>query len=363
MPRLATLFAALGATLLLATPGGASLHRSHAARAQYAVVDLGTLGGTTSFATAINRSGSVVGYAATSGDGASHAFLWRHGVMTDLGVLPGGTNSRANAINDRGQIVGSSDALTPSLNSSTDIVASQAFLYSRGKLTDIDPDAKLSYTPGSWAYAINDAGQVVGDVLASSGDSQAFLYSGGSFATLPIVGDEPQARGINRRGAIVGSTFVNTSPPFLFAGGVQTNLGTAPGQAEAINDRGMIAGWAQVAGGYSHAFLDTAFLGTAGTTLTDLGTLGGLTSQANALDGDGRTVGTAQIAGGAAHAFLYQRGAMVDLNALIAGSSGWVLENATGINAGGEIVGVGTINGAEHAFLLVPKGLHVRADG
>ncbi len=355
MPRLATLFAVLAATLLLATPGGASLHRSSATRVQYSVVDLGTLGGTSSFATAINRSGAVVGYAATAGDGASHAFLWRHGVMTDLGVLPGGTNSRANAINDRGQIVGSSDALTPSLNSSTDIVAPQAFLYAHGQLTDIDPDTKLSYTPGSWAYAINNAGQIVGDVLAPSGDSQAFLYSGGSFATLPITGDEPQARDINRHGAIVGSAFVNTLPPFLFAGGVQTSLGTAPGQAEAINDRGMVAGWAQVAGGSSHAFLDTA------GTLTDLGTLGGLTSQANALDAAGRTVGTAQIAGGAAHAFLDQRGTMIDLNTLIAGSSGWVLENATGVNAGGEIVGVGTINGTEHAFLLVPKGLHMRA--
>ena len=238
MPRLAMLFAALAATLLLATPGGASLHRAHPAHAQYMVVDLGTLGGTTSFATGINRSGSVVGYAATAGDAAAHAFLWRHGVMIDLGVLPGGTNSRANAINDRGQIVGSSEALTPSLSSPTGIVASQAFLYARGELTDIDPNTKLSYTPGSSAYAINNAGQVVGDVLAPSGDSQAFSYSGGSFAILPIAGDEPQARGINRRGAIVGSTFVNTSPPFLFAGGVQTNLGAAAGQAEAVNDRG-----------------------------------------------------------------------------------------------------------------------------
>ena len=107
-------------------------------------------------------------------------------------------------------------------------------------------------------------------MLAPSGDSQTFLYGGGAFATLPIAGDEPQARGISRRGAVVGSTFVNTSPPFLFANGVQANLGTAAGQAEAINDRGMIAGWAQVAGGSSHAFLANA------GTLTDLGTLGRL---------------------------------------------------------------------------------------
>ena len=96
--------------------------------------------------------------------------------------------------------------------------------------------------------------------------------------------------------------------------------------------------------------------------MTDLGTLGGNTSQANALDARGRAVGTAQTAAGAAHAFLDQRGDMVDLNSLIGGAPGWVLENATGINGGGEIVGVGTIDGTEHAFLLVPQAPHVRAN-
>jgi probable HAF family extracellular repeat protein len=351
MPRLATLLAALAATLLLATPGGASLHRSHPAPAQYAVVDLGTLGGTTSFATGINRWGWVVGYSATAGDAASHAFLWRHGIMTDLGTLPGGVNSRANAINGTGEIVGSSDALTPSLSPAGDVVAPQAFLYSRGKLTDIDPDSHLSYTPGSWAYGINDAGQVVGDVLAPSADSLAFLYSGGVFGTLPLSGMEPQARGINRRGEIVGSSWVDQAPPFLFAGGVQASLGSAPGQAEAINATGAIVGELKTPGGSSHAFLSVA------GALTDLGTLGGPTSRANALDGSGRVVGTADVAGGAAHAFLYRHGAMVDLDDLISPASGWSLENATGINASGEIVGVGLHNGAEHAFVLVPNRL------
>ena len=362
MSRLAVFAAAIAVTLVAAATGGAARHPAHPGRSAdnvraYTVTDLGTLGGTTSSATGINAEGSVVGYSTIAGDAASHGFLWRHGVMTDLGTLPGGTNSRANAINDLGQIVGSSDALTPSANAAGQVVAPQAFLYSHGKLTDIDPDTQLSYTPGSWAYAINDAGQVVGDVLAPSGDSHAFLYSGGSFATLAISGDEPQARGINRRGAIVGSTFVDASPPFVFAGGTQTNLGSAPGQAEAINARGTVAGWAQVAGGYHHAFLGTA------ASLTDLGTLGGLMSQANAVSNTGDAVGTADVAAGAAHAFLYRHGVMSDLNSAIPAASGWVLESATGVNSEGEIVGVGTVNGVEHAFLLVPKGPHRRANG
>jgi cellulose 1,4-beta-cellobiosidase len=43
------------------------------------------------------------------------------------------------------------------------------------------------------------------------------------------------------------------------------------------------------------------------------------------------------------------------LNQLIPGTSGsWLLQSATGINDAGEIVGTGTTNGFQHAFLLTP---------
>jgi probable HAF family extracellular repeat protein len=71
--------------------------------------DLGTLGGTVSYAQGINNSGQVVGY--DQNNGADSAFLYSGGVMQDLHNLlaPGFTNwyiSTANAINDSGQIVG-----------------------------------------------------------------------------------------------------------------------------------------------------------------------------------------------------------------------------------------------------------------
>jgi probable HAF family extracellular repeat protein len=67
----------------------------------YTIIDLG-LGA----AYDLNDRGQVVGYSTTA-SGETHAFLWKDGVMIDLGTL-GGTCSNAYAINRSGQIVGSS---------------------------------------------------------------------------------------------------------------------------------------------------------------------------------------------------------------------------------------------------------------
>lgn len=71
------------------------------------MIDLGTLGGALSEAYDVNESLEVVGASVLANSPVSHAFLWRHGVMTGLGTL--GTtneNSAAEGINDHSLIVG-----------------------------------------------------------------------------------------------------------------------------------------------------------------------------------------------------------------------------------------------------------------
>jgi probable HAF family extracellular repeat protein len=69
------------------------------------ITDLGTLGGTYSYAYALNTDGQVVvGYAYTAGDAAVHAVRWDGAAITDLGTL-GGTDSLAYAVSSNGQVV------------------------------------------------------------------------------------------------------------------------------------------------------------------------------------------------------------------------------------------------------------------
>ena len=81
-----------------------------ASAVDWTIEDLGTLGGTYSYAYGINNLGQVVGTAQTSA-GAWHAFLYSGGVMTDLNSkLPANSGwielSQANSINNNGQVVG-----------------------------------------------------------------------------------------------------------------------------------------------------------------------------------------------------------------------------------------------------------------
>jgi probable HAF family extracellular repeat protein len=70
---------------------------------RYTVTDLGTLGGTFSSGEGINNRGWVDGFATLPGDTTTHAFLWRNGVMTEIGT-PGLNSLVAYPFNERGEV-------------------------------------------------------------------------------------------------------------------------------------------------------------------------------------------------------------------------------------------------------------------
>jgi probable HAF family extracellular repeat protein len=130
---------------------------------QGVVTRLGTLPGYGAGETTdINEKGQVVGLLGTYNI-SSRAFLWQKGQMTDLGTF-GGPSSRATAINNRGEIVG--DAETPEEHQSgigQRSYVRHPFVYRDGKLWNLN---ELIPADSGWTLIevldINDAGQIVG---------------------------------------------------------------------------------------------------------------------------------------------------------------------------------------------------------
>lgn len=120
-------------------------------------VDLGTLGGTTSYGYEINRRGHIVGYSQTEGNWTVAPFLWKGGVMHKLKSL-GGLNAHAYSVNDHDQIVGDSD---------TKRSLWFATLWEGGKPIAL---GNLPGTEFSTAASINKDGVVVGYSRVGTGD-------------------------------------------------------------------------------------------------------------------------------------------------------------------------------------------------
>ncbi len=242
------------------------------------VTNLGTLGGRVGTGRDINNANQIVGNAWTPmPEEDSHAALWQDGDIIDLGTL-GGPFSDARAVNELGMIVGWSWNVdwdrrpvfwTPDLQGPFELPS-----FAPPDLT-------------AMAMAVNDAGQIVGEVQVESPNSlvlvRAALWDGGEVTDLGLLAEagegtgifgpaliSTRATGINNDGVIVG----NSDPPaeepevrhgpFVYRDGQMTNLNdllhaSASGwmvmAAGAINDAGVIAGDAQFNGGDRKAVL------------------------------------------------------------------------------------------------------------
>jgi probable HAF family extracellular repeat protein len=158
---------------------------------------LGTLGGQSSWANAINKHGQVVGLS-DAGGGIEHAFLWDSGSMHDLGTL-GGKRSEASDINDQGQIVGVSEGSTKG-SWWTGQPLSRAFLWQNGQMNEL---GALPGAPSSLASGINNLGQIVGSSPSEEGGNfRAFLWQDGEMSNLGT--SKAVANAINDSGQIVG---------------------------------------------------------------------------------------------------------------------------------------------------------------
>lgn len=252
----------VGAGLLAVGAGPAygadtSSAESVAGSVQYSVQDLGTLGGTRSEATAIDRN-TVVGSSLTRGDAAEHAFAYdlRRHTMTDLGTL--GDSSRATGA-EGDYVVGESDL-------STDGPA-HGFAYNVRTRRLVD----IGTLGGSTTNITGLNGDTVVGTSSLSGDvvTHAFAYSLRT-RTMTDLGSLAGPSGDSSAAAVSGAIVVGSSSL------PNTPATTMHGFAYNLRTR----------------------------TMTDLGTLGGSSSTANDISGS-TVVGQSRTAGNGFTGYAY----------------------------------------------------------
>jgi probable HAF family extracellular repeat protein len=313
----------------------------------YAVRDLGTLGGTVTAAADVNALDQVVGFSMTS-EGFLHAFIWDRGVMTDLGTL-GGESSYATAINDAGMVVGFSQVARSR--------SSHAFLWRKGvgmkDLGTLGGDQ-------SFAADINNAGLVVGRAFDAAGSPHGFVWTAGA-GMRALGGGAPFSLATSTapgtQGPVAGSAGLPLVPGRWRTTGAPFAAFTLPrsfnqGQGAAIDAKNDVVGSASTPTGLVRAF----FRSSSGT-MRVLGVPGIQNSEAAAISNSLRIVGTAYddpfFLTSAWLARTPSSPARLLLE-LVPATAAWTFAYATSVNDRGLIVGTGLHRGRTRAFLLTP---------
>ena len=337
----------------------------------YTVTDIGTLGGTFGEANAVNNKGWVVGDATLPGDRVRHAFLWRKGLMKDLGTLGGPNSIGLFPLNERGEITGFSDTSTPDplgedfCGFGTNLIC-LPFLWQHGVMAQLPT---LGGNNGQ-ALEVNNRGQVVGIAENTTLDAtcvrtqtpqfEPVIWQKGEVRALPTFSSDPDgvANAINDKGDAVGQTgdCTNAFHAVLWHNGTPTDLGSLGGlqlNPLDINNRGQVVGVAFSPDGTTIV----GFLWENGIA-TDLGTISpDVFSVAIGINDKGQIVGDSCDEFFDCRAFLWQNGTMTELNSLIHDPNAPFLENANSINSRGQIAGKTTVQGTPiaDAFLASPN--------
>lgn len=320
-------------------------------------IDLGSAGSpgnASSIALSINKLEQVVGSTSippipcgTSQCVYNQSFIWDSvNGMKLVGTAANTQSSFLNGINKAGVAVGTAH---PSTIGASPTVA---FTYSNGAITALP---HLSVQPVSMAYAIDDAGKVVGLSTASNGIHRAVAWVNGTITdlgTLPGYNGS-FAEGISDNGIVVGTaTYSSVSQPRAVWWDNNNvirpleNTPTAfPSFAHSVNNSGVAVGDINYYTlGYSIA---VRYVNGQAERLN-----GNAPGFALDINNHGQIVGQYNFSSGG---FLWDNGKFYDLSTLIPPNSGWSIRSANSINDRGEIVGFGDHHGAFRGFLLRPK--------
>jgi probable HAF family extracellular repeat protein len=231
------------------------------------------------YADSLNSSGTVAGYTQFSKQVGKiygvpqytftyTATVWQN--AAPIALPSGGSNSWANGINSSGDVVGE--------------IQGVATLWHNGVATSLSTPTNCTST----AYAINDAGQIVGGIYDASGVNHATLWMNGTAYDLGTLSSFTWgiAVGINNAGLVTGdvvgtdSTGTVITHAFLWTpktpNGVQGTMmdlsmlpGTDDSYAYSINSSGQVVGMVVLESRYSPC----AFIWDSVHGMRDLNTL------------------------------------------------------------------------------------------
>jgi probable HAF family extracellular repeat protein len=351
----------------------------------YSLINLGTLGGTDSFAYSINDKNQIVGSSRTLPYNESEAFLYEHGSMRSLAPLNTGSLLTVGPmdINNSGQVA-------------SGVIVDGIYFPAIYDTKSDDIRVLGSFGGFFWdtftgvAMSINNRGQAAGYSYLDSHNRHAFFWSTKEgMVDLGSFGGYSQAYSLNDHGIIAG-TSSNTISGYAAAtiwvnGKILDISAGAESHAAAVNNRNEVVGEYLTENGFN-AFLYKVH----SDEFFDLGFQG----YPYSINNKGQIVGVMEIVVGTEEycdwictdweefcwqeewcdwycvgdwewiceevdvygptAFLYEDGILYNLNDLV-DEPDFLLEWAFDINNKGCIVGYGTINDQFKAFLLEPS--------